>query len=93
MDPSALSLIYVRSKSGQLVPLSTVATLRRTLGPLTINHLGQLGAVTLSFNLKPGVALGDAVNEVQETADRVLPATVTSSFQGTAKAFQSSLLG
>ena len=93
MDPSALSLIYVRSKSGQLVPLSTVATLRRTLGPLTINHLGQLGAVTLSFNLKPGVALGDAVNRVNRLASEILPATVSTSFQGTAQAFQSSFAG
>jgi HAE1 family hydrophobic/amphiphilic exporter-1 len=77
LDPSALSLIYVRSKGGQLVPLNTVASLRRTLGPLTINHLGQLGAVTLSFNLRPGVALGDAVNVVNRLASQILPATVS----------------
>jgi HAE1 family hydrophobic/amphiphilic exporter-1 len=93
MDPSALSLIYVRSKSGQLVPLNTVASLRRTLGPLTINHLGQLGAVTLSFNLRPGVALGDAVNVVNRLASQILPATVSTSFQGTAQAYQSSFSG
>jgi HAE1 family hydrophobic/amphiphilic exporter-1 len=93
LDPSALSLIYVRSKGGQLVPLNTVASLRRTLGPLTINHLGQLGAVTLSFNLRPGVALGDAVNVVNRLASQILPATVSTSFQGTAQAFQSSFSG
>ncbi len=75
------------------MPLNTVATLRRTLGPLTINHLGQLGAVTLSFNLRPGVALGDAVNGVNRLATHILPATVSTSFQGTAQAFQSSFAG
>ena len=59
-DTSALSLIYLRSRSGKLVSLDTVATLRRDVGPLTVNHLGQVPAVTLSFNLKSGVSLGDA---------------------------------
>ncbi len=101
MDPSALSLLYVRSSNtqngngqmGQLVPLSAVAKLTRTVGPLTINHLGQLPAVTLSFNLRPGVALGDAVNAVNRVAHDMLPATISTSFQGTAQAFQSSLSG
>ena len=92
-DPSALSLLYVRSSKGQLVPLNAVAKLTRTVGPLTINHLGQLPAVTLSFNLKPGVALGDAVNAVRKIANEMLPATISTSFQGTAQAFQSSLSG
>src|SRR5438270_5251814 len=92
-DPSALSLLYVRSSKGQLVPLNAVARLTRTVGPLTINHLGQLPAVTLSFNLKPGVALGDAVNAVKKVASEMLPATISTSFQGTAQAFQSSLSG
>ena len=92
-DPSALSLLYVRSSKGQLVPLNAVARLTRTVGPLTINHLGQLPAVTLSFNLKPGVALGDAVNAVKKVATEMLPATISTSFQGTAQAFQSSLSG
>jgi HAE1 family hydrophobic/amphiphilic exporter-1 len=61
MDPSALSMLYIRSSSGQLVPLNAVANLRRGVGPLSINHLGQLPSVTISFNLAPGVALGDAV--------------------------------
>ena len=93
LDPSALSMLYVRSSNGQLVPLNAVAKLTRTVGPLTINHLGQLPAVTLSFNLRPGVALGDAVNAVNRIAREMLPATISTSFQGTAQAFQSSLSG
>jgi hydrophobic/amphiphilic exporter-1 (mainly G- bacteria), HAE1 family len=93
LDPSALALLYVRSSSGQLVPLSTVARLTRTVGPLTINHLGQLPSVTISFNLRPGVSLGDAVNAVGKTAREILPATISTSFQGTAQAFQSSITG
>ncbi len=93
MDPSALSLLYIRSSKGQLVPLSTVANLSRGVGPLTVNHLGQLPAVTISFNLKPGVALGDAVSIVNKVARATLPQTVSTSFQGTAQAFQSSMKG
>jgi len=92
-DPSALSLLYVRASTGQLVPLNAVASLRRTVGPLTVNHLGQLPAVTLSFNLRPGVALGNAVEEVNRTANEILPATTTRNFQGTAQAFESSMRG
>jgi HAE1 family hydrophobic/amphiphilic exporter-1 len=93
MDPSALSLLYVRSNTGSLVPLDTVAKLTRSLGPLTVNHLGQLPAVTISFNLKPGVALSDAVVVVQKVARQTLPPAVTTSFQGSAQAFQSSMKG
>jgi HAE1 family hydrophobic/amphiphilic exporter-1 len=92
-DPNSLSLLYVRASSGQLVPLNAVANLRNTVGPLTVNHLGQLPAVTLSFNLKPGVALGDAVEGVSRAANEILPATTTRSFQGTAQAFESSMRG
>ena len=77
----------------QLVPLSTVASLKRTVGPLTVNHQGQLPAVTISFNPAPGVALGDAVNRVQQISRQALPASITGTFQGTAQAFQSSLKG
>jgi HAE1 family hydrophobic/amphiphilic exporter-1 len=93
LDPSALSLLYVRSSGGQLVPLNAVAKLTRTVGPLTINHLGQLPAVTISFNLRPGVSLGDAVNAVNKAAREMLPATISVSFQGTAQAFESSITG
>ena len=61
MEPSSLAMLYVRSTAGRLVPLSTVANISRNLGPLTVNHLGQFPAVTISFNLKPGIALGDAM--------------------------------
>ena len=92
-DPRSLSLLYVRSAGGELVPLDTLATLVPDLGPLSVNHLGQLPAVTLSFNIRPGVALGDAVAAVDHAASQTLPSTVSTSFQGTAQAFQSSLKG
>jgi HAE1 family hydrophobic/amphiphilic exporter-1 len=92
-DPDALSLLYIHSKTGNLVPLSTVAKRTRNLGPLTVNHLGQLPAVTISFNLKPGVALSDAVKVVQKAGRATLPPGVTTSFQGSAQAFQSSMKG
>ena len=93
-DASVLSLLYVRSSTGALVPLNSVATLRPTIGPLAINHLGQLPAVTLSFDLRPGVAIGDAINEINRaTLEMQLPATITGIYQGTAKAFESSLRG
>ncbi len=93
MDPSALSMLYIHSNTGQLVPLNTLANLTQNVGPLTVNHLGQLPAVTISFNLKPGVALGDAVKVVEKLARAALPQTVSTSFQGTAQAFQSSMKG
>ena len=93
MDPSSLSLLYIRSTNGHLVPLNAVAGLSRDVGPLSVTHQGQLPAVTLSFNLKPGVPLGEAVNAVQKLSRTTLPATISTSFQGTAQAFQSSLQG
>src|SRR2546425_455880 len=92
-DPSALSMLYIRSAGRQLVPLGLVAKLTQSLGPLTVNHSGQLPSVTLSFGLKPGVALGDAVNEVQRVARDTLPVTISASFQGQAQAYQASLVG
>ncbi len=98
-DPSALSLLYVRScqsQSGctpQLVPLSELAHLTRNLGPMAINHLGQLPAVTISFDLKPGVALGDAVTEINRISRQTLPDGITTGFQGAAQAFESSFKG
>jgi hydrophobic/amphiphilic exporter-1 (mainly G- bacteria), HAE1 family len=93
VDPASLSSLYVRSQSGALVPLGTVATVTRTLGPLSVNHSGQIPSVTISFNLKPGVSLGQAVDAVQKLARNTLPATVTTNFQGTAQAFQDSMKG
>ena len=92
-DPQALSLLYVRNSQGKLIPLGTVAQVVPNLGPLTVNHLGQLPAVTLSFNLKPGVSLGQATRAVEDVANRMLPATVQRSFQGTAQAFKQSFRG
>jgi hydrophobic/amphiphilic exporter-1 (mainly G- bacteria), HAE1 family len=93
LDPSALGMLYVHSKTGQLVPLSSLASFRKEVGPLTVNHLGQLPAVTISFNLKPGVALGDAITAVDREATQILPQTISTSLQGTAQAFQSSFAG
>jgi hydrophobic/amphiphilic exporter-1 (mainly G- bacteria), HAE1 family len=94
LDPSALSLLYVRSSSGNLVPLGAVAKMTPAVGPLTVSHLGQLPAVTVSFNLKPGVALGQGIAQVNKLmADLRAPATLNTSFQGSAQAFQSSLSG
>ena len=92
-DASALSFIYLRSQSGKLVSLDTVASIRRTVGPLTVTHLGQLPAITLSYNLKPGVSLGDANAKVEQAARTELPSTITYNFVGSAQAFNSSLQG
>ena len=67
-DPAALSMLYVRSTSGKLIPLNTVATVTTGVGPLSVSHTGQLPSVNLTFNLKPGHALGDAVNAIEEAA-------------------------
>jgi len=93
VDPEVLSSLYVRSSSGGLVPLGAVARLRTGLGPLSVNHSGQIPSVTLSFNLRPGASLGQAVDEVNRVAREVLPATISTAFQGTAQAFQSSMKG
>jgi len=92
-DPQMLSYLYVRSSGGQLVPLNAVSSVSTSLGPLTVNHLGQMPSVTVSFDLAPGVALGQAVTEIQNLASQILPLTITGSFQGTAQAFQQSLTG
>jgi HAE1 family hydrophobic/amphiphilic exporter-1 len=92
-NPNAIALLYVRSASGQLAPLSSLGSITRGTGPLTVPHTGQLPSVTISFNLKPGVALGDAVKAVDQMSRQTLPATVQTSFQGTAQAFQSSIVG
>lgn len=88
-DPSALDLLHIRSSQGPLVPLTTVASLRERLGPLSVNHSGQLPAVTLSFNIKPGFALSEVLGVVQQRADSLLPSGISASFQGNAQQFQS----
>jgi HAE1 family hydrophobic/amphiphilic exporter-1 len=92
-DPSAISLLYVRSSNGRLVPLDAVGNLKPGLGPLTVNHIGQIPSVTLSFNLALGVSLGDVLTAVGQLARENLPPTITTSFQGTAQAFQASERG
>ena len=92
-DPSALNLLYVHAASGALVPLGSMATLVPTVGPLSVNHSGQLPSVTISFDTRPGVALSQAVTEVQRVARLTLPSSITTNFAGTAQAFQSSQAG
>jgi HAE1 family hydrophobic/amphiphilic exporter-1 len=92
-DLPALDQLYVRSAAGDLVPLSAVARFSTAVGPLSVSHAGQLPAVTLSFNLAPGVSLGEAVTAVQRAADETLPATISTSFAGTAQAFQDAQRG
>src|SRR5262249_7484608 len=93
-DPTSLSLLYFKSGAGgtgPVVPLDTLAHARQTIGPQTVNHFGQLNAVTISFGLAPGASLGTVLREVGDTAADTLPDSVTGQFQGAAKAFQSSL--
>lgn len=108
-DPEALSMLYIRGGSGgtarssdqvasggstgPLVPLGAIADIRRTVGPLTVTHLGQMPSVTISFATKHGVSLGDAVNVIENTVRHQLPPTISTSFQGEAQAFQTSLQG
>ncbi|MCX7634780.1 MAG: efflux RND transporter permease subunit, partial [Syntrophales bacterium] len=88
--PDILATIYVKSTTGKLVPLSAVTTMKQTLGPVTVNHLGQRPAATISFNLKPGYSIGPATEEITKLAAKVLPANITTSFEGAAQAFQAS---
>ena len=86
-----LQMIYLKSDSGQLVPLNAVAKLVMDAGPQSIPHSGQLPSVTISFALRPGTSLGQATSEIEEAAKATLPATITGAFQGTAKVFQDSM--
>lgn len=92
LDPGSLGLLYVRSSAGTLVPLASLGTLRNSLGPLSVNHLGQITAVTISFNLKQDVPLGDAVAAIEKEA-KSLPSSITTGFQGTAQVYQASTKG
>lgn len=90
-DESAFNKIYVRSKNGTLIPLSAVATVERAVGPLSINHTGQLNALTISFNLAPGAALGDASQRIDQFKRELnIPVSILTSYGGDAAAFQSS---
>ncbi len=92
-DLSTLTQLYVRSRTGSLVPLASIAKVTPSVGPLSVNHAGQLPAVTISFDLAPGVSLGSAVADVERAARATLPSSITTGFSGTAKAFQSSQTG
>ena len=86
-----LQQISFKAPSGGMVPLESVVKFKETVGPQSVNHVGQLPAVAISFNVKPGVSLGEAVDKVTDMARQILPPNVTTSFQGSAKVFQSSL--
>jgi HAE1 family hydrophobic/amphiphilic exporter-1 len=90
-DPNALSMLYFKNGTGSLIPLDTLAKVVSESGPQTINHYGLLPSSTVSFNLKPGAALGDVVARIQDVAEHELPETIGTQFQGAAKAFQNSL--
>jgi HAE1 family hydrophobic/amphiphilic exporter-1 len=93
-DPSVMPMLYVRSSTGALVPLNAVAKFSSGVGPLQVTHHGQLPSVTLSFDVRPGVALSQAISEVQAgVRDLQVPATLSGTFSGTAQAYQASLQG
>lgn len=93
-SPNVLNKLYLRSNTGKLVPLTSVAHISQGTGAQSINHLGQLPAVTISFALKPNASLSDAVNEIQQMEERLdKPETLSTNFLGTAAAFKSSLVG
>ena len=92
-DLSAMTLLHLSGRDGAPVPLSSLAQITPATGPLTVNHSGQVPSVTLSFNLQPGTSIGTAVDQVQAAARQVLPSTISTSFAGTAQAFQDAQQG
>jgi hydrophobic/amphiphilic exporter-1 (mainly G- bacteria), HAE1 family len=92
-DLSAMNLLHISGRNGASVPLGSLARVTPGTGPLSVNHSGQLPSVTLSFNLEPGVSIGTAVERVQAAARQVLPASISTSFAGTAQAFQAAQQG
>ncbi len=92
-DQNALSLLYVRSSNGSLVPLADLVEMKQVAGILSVNHSGQLPSVTISFNLKPGYSLSEAVDKVESRIGATLPSSVSAYFQGTAQAFKDSMSG
>lgn len=89
-DPRALTMLYLRSNTGQMTPLSAIATLSETVSPLTLNHLSGLPSATISFDTAPSVSLSQATSAIQKVAKAVLPSNVTASFQGSSQVFQQS---
>ncbi len=92
-DQNALSLLYVRSSNGNLVPITDLVEMKEVAGVLAVNHSGQLPSVTISFNLKPGYSLSQAVDQIESKVSGMLPSTVSAYFQGTAQAFKESTSG
>jgi HAE1 family hydrophobic/amphiphilic exporter-1 len=90
-EPSTPSLLYVRTDDGKMIPLDTFVKMDTSLGPLSVNHNGQIPSVTISFNIAPGASLGKALDEVRTLAANTLPSTVNTTFAGAAEQFQSSL--
>jgi HAE1 family hydrophobic/amphiphilic exporter-1 len=87
-DINALGSLFIQSPAGAMVPLSTLAEVKSGVGPISVAHFGQLPSVILSFNLAPGVSVGDAIGSINEAASEIVPAGISSSFTGSAKAFQ-----
>ncbi|MBV9505078.1 MAG: efflux RND transporter permease subunit [Acidobacteriia bacterium] len=88
---NSLKLLYLKSNTGQLVPLDAIAKLRLAAGPTSIPHSGQLPSVTVSFGVRPGFSLGEATDEIEQAARQILPGNITGTFQGNAKLFQDSM--
>ncbi|MEH2182602.1 efflux RND transporter permease subunit [Nostoc sp.] len=89
-DPSALSMLYVQSSTGKLIPLSAIANITQNVGPLSVTHVAQLPSATISFDTLPGTSLSQATDAIKQAASQVLPSTITPSFQGSAQTFQQS---
>jgi len=90
-DAKSLKNTAFKAANGAVIPLDSVVSFKESVGPQSINHSGQLPSVSVSFGLKPGVSLGQATAHVKAVADRILPATITTSFEGQAKVFQQSM--
>jgi len=90
-DPSALGRLFIHGSNGRLVPMNAVARFSKSVGPATVNHFGEMPSTTISFNLRPGVSLSQATDQIQKVAKQNLPATITTTFQGSAQVFQQSL--
>ena len=90
-DSNSLDSLYIKNANNQMIPLSAISEIKSSVGPVSIAHFGQLPAVTLSFNLAPGVSVGEATARVQQIAHETLPAGVTTTFTGSAKTFQDSM--
>ena len=88
--PDILELLFIKSATGKLVPLNTVTRVKKTVGPLSVNHQGQRPAATISFNLLPGYSIGPATEQIRKLAEKVLPTSISGSFEGAAQAFETS---